>query len=211
MSPASVTFEIIVIGIQFLIVFGLYIWMFLGYGWLNELKEWIPVLSIGIIGASYTIGIIEQYAIIAILRPLRQRIRGKTLEKLSHVFSTASVKEHVLLDVMLESPESYYYLNQLLNQCRLLVATTANFLLCFPVLIIYFCRIRFNFYASVGFVLIFIGFALFLSHTSKTFYIYFTQKQGLIYMKVKGKEGENLTGGKQDAEKKKWWEVLFLN
>lgn len=180
--------------------------MFFGYTWFPfyTLKGLIPVLSIGMIGVSYTIGLIEQYVLVTMLRRKRERIREKTLEKLSPVFSSGSAKEDMLLTVMSESPQSYKYLNQLHNQCRLLVATTANVLLVLPIFILYLFRIRFNVYLSVFFVLVFIAFAYFLSHTSKVFYIYFTKRAGLIYMRVKGKGGENLTGGENHAQKRKW-------
>jgi len=232
MSPASIAFEIVVIGIQFLILVGVCIGMFFGYTWFpfHKLKGWIPVLSIVMIGVSYTIGLIEQHLLVDLLGFYRDRKRGETLKDILPVDSPASPSQDMLpLIVMSGLPQIYKYLNQLHNQCRLLLATTFNVFLGFPLICIYFSFIRlepyllmilvvatanvflgmpliciyFSFILSEPYllvILLFLGIAFyFLHHTLGAFYHTFTLRMALAYKMVK-KRKEVGNEGLQDRE-----------
>jgi hypothetical protein len=127
MSTTAVVVEIVIIGAQVLLWVALAFISLLGITWFDpmRLKDWVAPISLGLVAASYTVGMVFDTLIASFFAPWSRRSWNMPWTSERHNASPFEMRTYL----MLNHYDAFLHQDKLFNQARLLRASILNLLL----------------------------------------------------------------------------------
>ena len=157
MGTTSLIVEMVIIGFQVLVWMVLIVLIVFGYDWVDfqKLKDWATILSVILIGASYTLGIVFDSFMASLYAPWERRSWKWLPEEIKEGMARGEKVSpgHMRAYLMTASPEASEELNNRANRNSLIRATSLNLvIICLASLI--FVHKQFGFSPKLEIVII---------------------------------------------------------
>ena len=129
MGTTALIVEMVIIGFQVLVWMALMVLTIFGYHWidLSKLKDWSTIVSVALVGISYTLGIVFDSFIGSLFAPWEYSVQGRFIDR-SHTNSTVSFGQMRAYIIATNSDVSDD-LTKRNNRSSLVRATSLNLLL----------------------------------------------------------------------------------
>jgi hypothetical protein len=125
MGTTSIIVEMVIIGFQVLVWMTLVVLTVFGYQWidLSKLKDWTTLLSVALVGTSYTLGIVFDSFIASLFAPWEYRSRMWLPDKITE--NPGRMRAYI----MAKNPDASEELLKRANRNSLIRATSLNLVL----------------------------------------------------------------------------------
>lgn len=133
MNTTVLIVEVLLIGFQVLIWISLSILNIFGYQWIDpsKLTGWAPLISLALIGVSYTFGIIFNSLVASAYLPWMKKLVSKWRQSYFAAYKRDDLSlintRQMRFYVMMKSPDVSHYLRRQLHRTQLLRGTSVNF------------------------------------------------------------------------------------